>query len=255
MKSFVVFSISKLWYGIDIESVKRILPAQKLTHIPNSSEHIEGMFQYEGRVIKVLSSRHLTGELSYSQELEELFPNLKEQHKEWIDALVESVDKGVTFTKTTDPHACNLGKWIDSFHPENVEVMHIMQELNHHHQLLHHSAVDVLKLSETCVSDARHWIEDNVQDIYKSTISCLCQIEDKAEAVAVDFQRCLILNAQDGTTFGMNIDEVEDIVHVEESALSEVSDGPSLGGCMNVSAVMDYKDHLVSIIKDVKINK
>jgi len=253
MKSFVVFSILNQYFGIDIESVKRILPSQPLTKMPDEGEHIEGMFQYEEAVLKVVSFRHLVGIETYAQELKILFPDLKNQHKAWLDALIESVDKGTPFSKTTDPHACHLGKWIDSFHPDNKEVTQIMKDLSFHHQRLHHSAVDVLELRETCSDEAHKWIEDNVQDIYKNTLSYLSKIEDMAEEVAVDLQRCLILSAKDGTSFGMNIDAVEDIVHVEDSALHVVAEVQSMGEFMNVDAILDYEGKLVTIVKDIRI--
>ena len=255
MKSFVVFSILDQYFGVDIESVKRILPSQPLTKMPDEGDHIEGMFKYEEAVIKVVSFRRLIGLKSYPEQLRTLFPDLKGQHKAWLDALIESVDEGVPFSKTTDPHACHLGKWIDSFHPDNLEVTEIMKELSFHHQRLHHSAVDVLELRETCSDEAHQWIEDNVQDIYKNTLSYLGQIEDKAEEVAVDLQRCLILSGKDDVSFGINIDAVEDIVHIDENSLHVVAEVQSMGDFMNVDAIMDYDGKLVTIIKDVTVDK
>jgi len=254
MKSFVVFSILEQFFAIDIESVKRILPSQGLTKMPDEGEHIEGMFQYEDAVLKVLSFRRLIGLRSYADDLRTLFPDLKNQHKAWLDALIQSVDEGIPFSKTTDPHACHLGKWIDSFHPENEEVTKIMKELNFHHQRLHHSAVDVLDLNETCADEAHNWIEENVQDIYKNTLSYLSEVENKSEEVAVDLQRCLILNGKDNTPFGLNIDAVEDIVHVEDDALHYVSEVQSMGEFMNVDAILDYEGKLITIVKDIRID-
>ena len=255
MRSFVVFSILDQSFGVDIENVKRILPAQPLTRIPDKGDYIEGMFKYEDTVIQVVSFRRLIGLKSYIEQLKELFPDLKNQHKEWLDALITSVDNEVPFAKTKDPHACHLGKWIDSFHPDNPEVTAIMKELNFHHQLLHHSAEDVLDLREKSVEQAHQWIEDNVQDIYKNTISYLGKIEDKSAEVAVDFQRCLILNTEKNIPFGVNIDGVEDIVHVEDSALHKVEDAQSMGAHMQVDAVLDYEGKLVTIVKDIKVDK
>ncbi|PHR55583.1 MAG: hypothetical protein COA44_10060 [Arcobacter sp.] len=255
MKSFVVFSILDQCFGIDIESVKRILPSQPLTKMPDEDEHIEGMFQYQDEVLKVVSFRHLIGLKSYSAQLRTLFPELKDQHKEWLDALTHSVDEGVPFSKTTDPHACQLGKWIDSFHPDNVEVLEIMKDLSFHHQRLHHSAIDVLALGETCVEEAHVWIEKNVQEIYEHTMSYLSKIEDKSEEVAVDLQRCLILKGKDNVPFGINIDAVEDIVHIEEDALHKASTLQTMGSFMNVDSILDYEGKLVTIVKDIRVEK
>ena len=61
MRSFIIFCIDVNAYAIDIESVKRILPYQDLTAMPDESEHIEGMFHYEDKIIKTLSFRKMIG--------------------------------------------------------------------------------------------------------------------------------------------------------------------------------------------------
>ena len=61
MRSFVLFKVNQQFFAVDIESVKRILSSVKLTDIPDEPPHIEGMFQYEGEVHKVLSFRRLLG--------------------------------------------------------------------------------------------------------------------------------------------------------------------------------------------------
>ena len=62
MRSFVVFSCLNQLFGIDIECIKRILGAENLTEIPDEEDHIEGMFQYEDEVLKVVSFRKLIGQ-------------------------------------------------------------------------------------------------------------------------------------------------------------------------------------------------
>ena len=72
MKSFVIFEILEQSYGIDIELVKRILPFQELTEIPDEPDIVQGMFQYEDDVIKVYSFRKMIG-------LDTLEKDIKEQ--------------------------------------------------------------------------------------------------------------------------------------------------------------------------------
>lgn len=252
MRSFVVFSILGQSYGIDIDRVKRILPAQLLTKVADEEEHVEGILQYENSIIKVLSFRRIIGSKSYVEQLQELFPDLKTQHKAWIDELIKSVEEGTPFTKTVDPHACNLGKWIDSFHPDDEDVTQVMKKLNFHHQQLHKSAVDVLEKRESSAEEAHKWIEDNVQEIYKNTISYLEKISQKAEQVAAGLQRCLILSNDDDKLFGVNIDSVEDIVHIEEKLLHNVNGTQEIGKFMSVEAILEKDGKLITIVKDIK---
>lgn len=255
MKSFVIFSVLDQNYGIDIENVKRILPAQELTEIPDEGSHIEGMFQYEENVLKVLSFRKAIGRNSYEEQLKEMFPELEAQHKDWVDALNHSVETGEPFTKTTDPHTCHLGKWIDSFHPDNEELLALMQKLSHHHQNLHISAVNVLEKRGTSVDEAKQLIEDNVNETYKNTLHYLGKVSDLSATVAAELQRCLIIRDSDGSFFGLNIDDVEDIVHIEEAELHEVQEVQHMGDFMNVAAILTHNKQLVTIIKDITLEK
>jgi len=255
MRSFVIFSVLDQNYGIDIESVKRILPAQELTEIPDEGAHIEGMFQYEEDVIKVISFRKAIGKKSYEEQLKQMFPGLESQHKEWVNALKESVETGEAFTKTTDPHACHLGKWIDSFHPDNEELLVLMKKLSSHHQSLHMSAVEVLQMRKTSVDEAKQLIEENTDEFYKNTLNCLQKVSEHSSIVAAELQRCLIVRDDKDEFFGLNIDAVEDIVHIEESELHEVQEVQHMGDFMNVAAILTHNKKLVTIIKDISLEK
>ncbi len=255
MKSYVIFKVLERLYGIDIECVKRILPSQSLTEVPDEESHIEGMFQYEDAVLKVLSFRNVIEEKSYEKQLLEMFPGFKVQHKEWLDALQESVDKGVPFTKTTDPHDCDLGKWIGSFHPDDKEVIETIKGLDYHHQRLHRSAIDLLERRDRDSDLVKQQLEENMEGIYKDTLQHLDNVSDVSDKIAVTLQRCLILVGKDEKAFGMNIDAVEDIIHVEERELHEVKETQHMGEFMNVSAILEHKGKLITIVKDITINK
>ena len=255
MKSFVIFSVLGQNYGVDIESVKRILPAQELTEIPDEGSHIEGMFQYEENVLKVLSFRKAIGKSSYEEKLKEMFPEIEAQHKAWFEALSQSIETGEPFSKTTDPHACYLGKWIDSFHPDDEEILVLMKKLNHHHQNLHASAVNVLEKRAVSLDEAKKLIAEDISDIYNNTLLYLGKISDLSHKVAAELQRCLIIEDRDGSFFGLNIDSVEDIVHIEENSLHEVQEQQHMGDFMNVAAILSYNKQLVTIIKDITLEQ
>jgi len=255
MKSFVIFKVLDQLFGIDIECVKRILPSQYLTDMPDEEDHIEGMFQYEDTILKVLSFRRLIRERSYEEDLLVMFPELKAEHKAWLDALQHSVDTGEKFSKTTNPHSCHLGKWIDSFHPEDKEVAEVMKNLDFHHQRFHRSAVDVLDYRDDDPEMAKQWITDNVYDIYDNTLKHLTQISQMTDRVSANLQSCLILIGADGKSFGMNIDKVEDIVHVEENDLHFVKEVQTMGEHMEVSAILEHNNKLITIVTNIRINK
>ena len=255
MRSFVIFSVLDRLYGIDIECVKRILPSQFLTAVPDEEAHIEGMFQYQDEIIKVLSFRKAMGERSYEEELLQFFPKMKDQHTEWLEALNDSVDSNVSFSKTTDPHACQLGKWIDSFHPDDKDMIDAMKKLDFHHQRLHRSAIEVL---EHCSGEpivAKKLIEENVNEIYSNTLEQLENVSGMADKVSASLQRCLVLVGKDDESFGLNIDAVDDIVHIDEHKLHEADQVQTMGEFMNIAAILEHENRLITIVKDIRLNK
>jgi len=255
MRSFVIFSVLERLYGIDIECVRRILPSQFLTDMPDEEEHIEGMFQYEDQIIKVLSFRKVIGEKSYEEELRSFFPKIKKEHKSWLNTLEESVEKGLSFTKSIDAHKCTLGQWIDSFHPDDPEVAQAMKKLDFHHQNLYRLAAEVLEFSKEDSAAAKKMIEEDVKKSLKKMLKHLERLLDMSNKVAASLQRCLILVGKNDESFGMNIDTVDDIVHVNESELHEVDQTQAIGEFMHVSAILEHNNKLITIVKDIRINK
>jgi len=255
MRSFVIFSVLNCNYGIDIESVKRILPAQELTDVPDVPSHILGMFQYEDNVLKTLGFRKAIGEDGYEEELNRLFPKLKAEQKAWLEALKHSIDTGSSFTKNSDPHKCQLGQWIDSFHPDNVEVLSLMKKLSHYNQSLHAVAMEALQKRTSSIEEAQELMNVNVNDLYNKTMEYLQKVSALSSKVAAELQRCLIIEDKDGNAFGINIDAVDDIVHIDETELHEVKEEQHLGDFMNVAAILMQENKLVTIIKDITLEK
>lgn len=54
-KQFVVFKLGKEEYGIDIMNVKEIGPYQETVKIPNTPRFVEGIVNYRGKVIPIIS--------------------------------------------------------------------------------------------------------------------------------------------------------------------------------------------------------
>ena len=52
---YVVFSLEKEEFGIDIMNVKEIIPYQESIQVPNTPNFIEGIINYRGNVIPVIN--------------------------------------------------------------------------------------------------------------------------------------------------------------------------------------------------------
>ena len=256
MKSFVVFKVLGQSYGIDIDFVKRILPSQFLTAMPDEGPHIAGMFQYEDEIIKVLSFRKVIGEDSYEEQLcKKVFPELEEETKVWVDDLNKSVESGLKFSKSTNPHISRLGKWVDSFHADDEEVIKAVSKLGNDHQHLYSTTATVLEAMEVNPEKAKVLMKETIEDAYTQTLDSLKNVSAKAGRISANLQRCLLLTGKDGNTFGVNIDDIDDIIHIEENKLHESKETQHMGDFMSVSAILEHDGKLITIIKDVSIEK
>ena len=252
MQSYLLFKAKNLEYAISLELIEHIMVVPQLTPNADGSAISLGMMDYSGGVIEVYSFREMIGMDSKYKDTVEMFEELKAQHKAWIDALDESVHKGVKFAKTTNPHACHLGKWIDNFTSYNDEVNRVLKLLKSHHANLHKSAINVLELYERSPQEAINWVEEHVKDIYKETIGYLEEMASHSQQVANDSQKLLILHDKD-ETYGIQVDFVDNIVHVDENSIIKSESVERKDRYMDISGVLKYEDRLVSIIEKFKL--
>ena len=254
MQSYLLFKAKNLEYAISLETMEHIMVVPQLTPNADGSAISAGMMDYNGDVIEVYSFREMINMDSSYKETLEMFDELKAQHKAWIDALDESVHKGVKFSKTTNPHACHLVKWIDNFTSYNDEVNRVLKSLKSHHANLHKSAINVLELYEDSRQDAIDWVEDHVKDIYKQTIGYLDEMASHSQQVSNDSQKLLILH-DENEIYGIKVDFVDNIVHVDESNIIENESIKRQDRYMDISGVLKYEDRLISIISQFKLKE
>jgi chemotaxis signal transduction protein len=252
MVSYLLFHVGTLNYALPLDNVSRIMMLSEVTPAVGKDVACDGMIKHEEQVIDVYSFRTMIGHEDYVTQVEKMFVELKGQHKAWVNALEDSVNSGVPFTKTTDPHACHLGKWIDNFSSYHDGVNETKRHLNKHHQNLHHSAVDVLETYESDPDAARAWVKNEVQSIYNTTIGYLDNMATLSNEVANDSQKLLIMEGV-SRPFGLKVDSIDDIIHVEESVVMHNSGLTRESQYLKIIGAMEYKEHLVSVIESITV--
>ncbi|MBD3823054.1 MAG: chemotaxis protein CheW [Epsilonproteobacteria bacterium] len=255
MSDLIVFKVANNRYALDIENIQRIIQSKELTEIPNAHPYIDGMMSYEKRILKVLNFRRLTGLKSYDEELKGTFAVLKEQHKSWVESLLESVEHGTTFTKTTDPHKCDLGKWLDGFNSYNDHVSAILKDLNEHHKHLHVSGGDALKSYESGEkAEALRIVKSEVYDTYNRTMGDVTTLMNEFNVVADSLQK-LIIYEKEGNAFAIKVDSIEDIAHVDDSKIMLAGHDEKSKEYLDIKGVLDINGQLINVIESVKLPK
>ena len=252
MIDLIVFSIGTNKYAINIENIQRIIQAVSLTNIPNANSIIDGMMSHEDKVIKVLNFRKLISMQSYDEELATLFVKLKAAHGAWVEALQIAVTTKSEFTKTTNPHMCELGKWIDSFTSYDDSIAMIFSNLVENHKQLHLKGQDILDMNKVDESKAKKMLDIDINNIYVKTMGALDTFTKELETVANSLQK-LVIYEQDNKVFAIKVDAIEDIVHADESSIMSSSDEESKSDYLELEGVLDLDGVLVNMIKKVNI--
>ena len=252
MVDLIVFSVGSNRYAMDIENVQRIIQAGALTAIPNAHPFIDGMMSHEESVIKVMSFRKLIELDSYEDELKILFSKLKIAHKDWVDALKTAIHTGSTFTKTTNPHMCDLGKWIDNFTSYDDRVSEVLSELVAYHKQLHLKGGEACEIKKVNSEEAKRVVDVDVNDIYNHTMSALDTFVVELGTVANSLQKLLIYD-NNGKKFAIKVDIIEDIAHVEESDIMRGDSNEESNKFLELDGVLDLDGVLINVIKTVNL--
>ena len=189
---------------------------------------------------------------SYNVELNAKFKELEEQHTVWIEALKKSAENSMTFNKTLDPHACELGVWLDAFTSYDDEVSKVLKELNSYHKRLHKSGHEVLDLAKTDNSLALAFFNKDVMEIYVNTMRCLDTFINNLEKVSSSLQKLLLYHTDEGD-FAIKVDTILDIAHVEESELKRSTDKSQSSEFLELDGVLELNGTLINVIKSIKM--
>jgi len=251
MRSLIIFKVENNRYAINIDSIERIMQAQTLTPQAGSSAIIDGVMSYQDNVIKIVNFRKMIGLEKFESKMVSKFDTLKIGHEEWVNELRTSVTDNVPFTKTTDPHKCDLGIWLDSYRPYDPDIEKVYSKLFHIHREFHEGAIEVSERKQKSKEEALEWIENDVYSKYKTIIEHLEYMQENMEKVSLSLQKYLLYK-DGGELFGIKVDEVEDIVHIED----EIIQGAKIDGEMLViDGVAEINESLVTIISNVNIKK
>lgn len=254
MIDLIVFSVANNRYALSIDKIVRILQDYNLTSVPTSHEYIDGIISYEDSIIKVLDFRKLIGIRSYDDKLIELFEKLKTTHILWIEALENYLKNDVEFTKTLNPHLCDLGKWIDDFTCYNDEFSILLSKLTLEHNKLHTKGAEVIEIHETDKSKALEIFNTDIKKAYDNTLNYLDIFINNTTMISSSLQKLLIYESNE-KIFALKIDKIEDIAHVEESDIMMGDDEHSSSEYLDTSGVLDLDGVLINVIEALRLPK
>lgn len=146
------------------------------------------------------------------QELQAMLPQRRQDHIDWMAALVDAVRSGRPFTKARDPRECAFGKWFYGYRCRDRRLGLILQQFEQPHAAIHALADRLVRLSE---NGQEALALNEYERVQQTTLAALLQLFDNAmELIVVLQRRVAIVIGAGSTALALGADSANDIVTV-----------------------------------------
>ena len=252
MEDYIVFTVGDNFYALNVANVERIIQMPSVTAIPNAHRYVDGMMSYEKRITKVVNFRKMTAMDAHEKEIADLFVRVAHEHQVWVDTFMAAMENNIGFALTTDPHACRLGKWLDTYSTHDADVLAVLKVLRPTHAKLHDRGADILALRETNPALALETARREIVSIFSTTLGEIAKMGDMSQSISGHMQKLLIY--QSGAEFfAIKVDGIDDMARIEPSMVKSVDSSNTAEEFLQLSGVVEMGDKLVNVIKSVSM--
>ncbi len=166
---YVVAEAGQGTYAFAVERVREMVSLPAVTAVPGVPHWVRGVMNLRGRVLPVIDlceRLHTASAASESEALAQLLTDREHDHVRWMDTLEQCVRDEQPFGLPRDPTQCACGKWLASFHTENLMLASELRKFDAPHRQVHALADVVLGLAaEGRQEDALHRIGEARQTV------------------------------------------------------------------------------------------
>lgn len=137
---WVVFRIEGQVYALPAAWVGEMMLLPAVTQLPARPGWVRGVVRVRDQMITVADLRMMFGKESLkaqSNALIELLDAREQDHRRWLQTLENSINDGVEFTLTTDPHKCAFGRWYDTFTTDRLLLSNHLKRFDAPHRAIH----------------------------------------------------------------------------------------------------------------------
>jgi chemotaxis signal transduction protein len=213
-------------YAIDIQRVEEVIHKVDTRRFPEMPDFVEGVIEHREKALNICNLRKMLGMESFYEEQLKVLQVVEEQHIAWVNALRDAIEEDHNFEKTFNPHACYLGKWIDS----KIEcskcnnkgfVNMIYSYVEKDHNNLHTTGKEIYEMRDD-KDKALKRLNSEIMKYYNNTLDGLKKLENNIDLLVKAFERVIIYNLND-TIIGITVDEIDKIIDIDPSQFCDVS--------------------------------
>ncbi len=146
---WLLIRLRDLLCALPVLTVHSLVTPGPLTHMPQSPPTIRGLFALRGQSLLLIDLRRALGMPTLVDDIDafgQLMATREQEHHQWLDALLASVESGVAFTGALSSHDCAFGRWYDQFKTEDWALGQLMRRFRVPHERLHATAGEVATL-------------------------------------------------------------------------------------------------------------
>ncbi len=220
LNKYLVVNLGSSKYVIRIKDIAEVKHCTGLTFMPSENPAHKGVINRRDEVVSVIDLRVLLGMECIEKEMSSLISMLKEReqdHKEWVNELISSVDEHREFQLTSNPHACKFGVWFDNYKSESYIVNHFLDRFVNPHKRIHDKALEIKEIIETKGYEAAKKIAEDAKE--QELNELLGLFSELYEILQSNFTELVIIFKINNKYQALTADSVDKIITFEESAI------------------------------------
>jgi len=210
----LIFKLKGNLYAIDVNNIGGIsLLPDEVVPMPSSQLYVKGIVKIHDKLITVVDLRELLNMSSLESDylsFKNMLDLRKKDHINWVNTLCECVRNKESFTLTTDPHKCALGKWLDNFKSESESINFHLSKLSVPHSQLHRDAIKIFGFQKEAGEKSERLIKRELNYLQNELMPSILNLIDETKNVFLsEFKSLLLcLDYEGNKSLGVLVDEV-----------------------------------------------
>ncbi len=253
LNKYLLVNLGKSKFVIRIRDISEVIHCKNLTYMPSSNPAHKGVMNRRNEVVSVVDLRILLGMESIEKEAYEMISMLKEReqdHKNWVNELIASVEEEREFRLTTDPHACKFGKWYDHYKSDSYIINHHLDRFDKPHKQIHQKAVEIAKIvSKEGYKAAREVAYQAKEEELSILINLFAELYRVLEN---NYTELVIVFNIKGKHHAFTVDTVDRIITFDESAIDRTT---SFSDSEIIEGTVLFEDKTIPLMDETKIFK
>jgi hypothetical protein len=218
----ITFATSEASFAIPLEQVLYIeKDVKRNLQVSALDEFNHEVITFQNNTVQLYDFNRLMGSENHQQTMAKLISKLDEmeqQHKDWLDALEQSLKENIPFNKALDPHKCAFGVWYNQFKTDNEELSEVLSRFDKPHKKLHGLARTLLDINKTDHEKALKLLAQERLDTLAELIHLFHLTKERATTSIRPI--ILFVEHNNAKVTAMRLDNINDIVTFDRKVFS-----------------------------------